>query len=80
MNDLISVRTNILYSKEGDEYKRWQELIFLVDKPQYRYSTEGKIIQERSVEEVRFTVSHMAFEELIQILTKLKNAKESDLK
>jgi len=80
MNHLISVRTNILYSKDKEEYKRWQELIFLVDKPQYRYSTEGEIIRERSVEEVRFTVSDTAFEELLQILSKLKTAEESDLK
>ena len=86
MNHLISVRTNIIYSKkkkqdekEPDEYKRFQELIFLVDKPNYRYSTEGEIVRERGVDEVRFTVSDRAFDELVKLLVKLKDVDESDL-
>ena len=86
MNHLISVRTNIIYSKkkkqdekEPDEYKRFQELIFLVDKPNYRYSTEGEIVRERGVDEVRFTVSDRAFDELSKLLVKLKDVDESDL-
>jgi hypothetical protein len=85
MNHLISVRTNILYSKikeEGkeEEYKRFQELIFLVDTPTYRYSNEGEIIRERGLNEVRFTVSDNAFEQLITMLGKLKEVDESELK
>ena len=86
MNHLISLRTNILYAKkakkeetEPDEFKRYQELIFLVDKPNYRYSTEGEIVRERGIEEVRFTVSEKAFDELIKLLVKLKDVEESEL-
>lgn len=86
MNHLISVRTNIIYAKkkkqdekEPDEYKRFQELIFLVDKPNYRYSTEGEIVRERGVEEVRFMVSERAYDELIKLLVKLQSIDESDL-
>lgn len=79
MNHLISVRTNIIYSKTIEEFKRFQELIFLVDQPTYRFSTEGEIIRERQVAELRFTVSDKTFDELIKILLKLKDAEESDL-
>lgn len=73
MNTLVSVRTNIFYAKKKnqdgkseDEFVRHQELIFLVDKPTYRYSNEGEIIRERGlVDEVRFTVSDKGFEALI---------------
>ena len=50
MNTLLSVRTNIVYAKKKkqdekaeDEFVRHQELIFLVDKPTYRYSNEAKL-------------------------------------
>ena len=80
MNTLVSVRTNIVYAKKKkqdekaeDEFVRHQELIFLVDKPTYRYSNEGEIIRERGLDEVRFTVSDKAFDHLIKLLEKLKD-------
>lgn len=86
MNHLISIRTNIIYAKkkkeqenEQDEYKRYQELIFLVDKPTYRQTNSAEIIRERAIEELRFTVSDKAFDELIKVLTKLKDIEESEL-
>lgn len=83
MNTLVSVRTNIVYAKkkkqDEDEFVRHQELIFLVDKPTYRYSNEGEIIRERGLDEVRFTVSEMAFEQLIKLLEKLKDIDETEL-
>lgn len=86
MNTLVSVRTNIVYAKKKkqdekveDEFVRHQELIFLVDKPTYRYSNEGEIIRERGLDEVRFTVSDKAFEQLIKLLVKLKDVDESEL-
>ena len=86
MNTLVSVRTNIVYAKKKkqdekaeDEFVRHQELIFLVDKPTYRYSNEGEIIRERGLDEVRFTVSAKAFEQLIKLLEKLKDVDESEL-
>lgn len=79
MNHLLSIRTNIMYAKNGDDYKRYQELIFLVDKPTYRQTNGGEIVRERSVDEFRFTVSEKAFDELVNVLQKLKDADESEL-
>ena len=87
MNHLVSVRTNILYGKKDkkeerhheDEFNKFHELIFLIDKPFYKRSTEGEIIRERGVEEARFIVSEKAFDDLIKILVKLKDADESEL-
>ena len=84
MNTLLSVRTNIVYAKKQnenneDEFVRHQELIFLVEKPNYRYSTEGEIIRERSIDEVRFTVSVKSFDKLIEVLERLKDIDESEL-
>lgn len=87
MNHLIEIRTNILYSKKENKdkpdspavFERFQELIFLFDKPLYRFSNEGNIIRERGVEETRFTVSAKEFETMLEILEKLKNAEPSEL-
>jgi hypothetical protein len=86
MNTLLSVRTNILYSKkdkkkqeDADEFLKHHELIFLVDKPKYIHTNGGEIIRERAVDEVRFFVSEKSFETLIELLTKLKDIDESEL-
>ncbi len=84
MNHLISVRTNIIYSKsiddEGKEtYHKFNELIFLTDKPNYRYTNEGTVVRERIVEEFRFTVSEKGFDSLIDILKELRNADETEI-
>lgn len=84
MNSLISIRTNVVYSKEiknGDEkYHRHQELIFLVDKPKYTYSNEGEIVRERGLQELRFTVNEKGMEQLIKLLEKLKEVEPDELK
>lgn len=80
MKQLLSVRTNIFYFKKDDDFKRQQELIFLVDEPSYTYSNEGEIIRERGISEVRFTVSETNFDTLIKLLTEFKNAEEEELK
>ena len=86
MNTLISLRTNILYSKkekkakeDADEFVKHNELIFLVDKPKYTRTNSGEIVRERAVEELRLTVSEKDFDELIKILIKLKDIDESEL-
>lgn len=86
MNQLLSIRTNIVYARKkkqdenaADEYKKFHELIFLVDKPGYKRTNEGEIIRERSIEEVRFTVSNEAFGTMIRLLTELKDVKEEEL-
>lgn len=86
MGNLVSVRTNILYAKkkkvdekDKDEFIKHHELVFVVDKPNYRYSNEGEIIRERSLEEMRFTVSDNSFDNLIENLKILKDVDEKDL-
>ena len=84
MNHLLSIKTNIFYSKEknknGEEtYKRFHELIFLVDKPQYLLTNEGAIVRQRTIEELRFNVSDDAFDLMIKHLLKLKDIDESEL-
>lgn len=80
MNRLVSIRTNIYYSKEGEgKYNRHQEIILLVDKPKYSYSNEGEVVRERGLEELRFTVSDNEFQQLIELLGKLKDIEPNEL-
>ena len=87
MNSLVSVRTNLMYAKkkkkdakDQDEYVRQQELIFLIEKPTYKYSNEGEVIREKSLEEMRFSLPVEGIEQLIKLLTQLKDIKEEDLR
>jgi hypothetical protein len=86
MNSLVSVRTNLMYAKkkkkdakDQDEYVRQQELIFLIEKPTYKYSNEGEVIREKSLEEMRFSLPVEGIEQLIKLLTRLKDLNEEDL-
>jgi hypothetical protein len=83
MNSLVSIRTNIIYSKEVKEgvenYNRHQELILLVDKPNYTYSNEGEIVRERGLEELRFTVSEKGFNQLIKMLEEMKEVEPEQI-
>jgi len=49
MNQLISVRTNILYTKVGEEYIKLNELVLLVDEPSYKRTNDGEVIRERGI-------------------------------
>lgn len=73
MNHLLSIRSNTLFSKEKEEYKKFHELILLVDKPNYISTNEGQIIRQRAIEEMRFIVSDKALEDLINSLNAIKN-------
>lgn len=83
MGALISVRTNIRYAKEvvdgKDEFKRNQELVFLVDKPEYSFTNEGTVVRSRAIDEFRCDVGEKGLEQLIELLNKLKDAEPSDL-
>ena len=91
MNTLMSIRTNILYKKKakaeidddatGDasQFERYQEMIFLIDKPIYSRSNSGEIIRERGVEELRFVVSEAAYANMLQALTQLQTVTEEEL-
>jgi hypothetical protein len=86
MNTLISVRTNLFYCKkekklkeDADEYIKHHELIFLVDNAKYTQTNSGEIVRERAIDEVRFTVSTKAYDELINVLVRLKDIDETEL-
>ena len=84
MNNLLSIRTNIYYSKEkskeGEEtYKRFHELVFLIDKPQYISTNEGDIVRQRIIDELRFSISDDDFDLMINHILKLKDIDESEL-
>lgn len=80
------MRINIWYAKKKkdsklrqDEFTRIKELIFLYHKPNYKMSNQGDIIQERKLNEFRFSVTDSELDLLIDSLQKLKEADESDL-
>lgn len=86
MNTLKTIRTNIYYIKKvqddgtvTDEYKKMNELVFVIDKPSYRLSSEGRVIRERVIEDFRFTVDEESFDAFITFLLKIKEERESSL-
>ena len=82
MNTLLSIRTNIIYSrdkKDSAKFNKHHELIFLTDKPKYIQTNGGEIVQERAVEEMRFIVSERVFGVMLEQLNKIKDADESEL-
>lgn len=80
INQVIDIRTNILYYKDKEEFKKVFELVVLCHKPTYRVSTDGEIIRERTVEELRFSIVDSNLDTFIKLLSDLKKAKEDDLK
>lgn len=86
MNTLMSIRTNLFYTKKSkinkedkDEFIKQHELIFLVDKPKYSRTNAGEIVRERDIEELRFCVSNEQFDKVIELLKTLKDCNEDDL-
>lgn len=79
MKNLVSVNTNIIYKKSGEEYDKYFEIVLLIDQAQYNRTNAGEIIRERGIEEQRFVTSEKGLDGLIEILTKYKEAKEEDL-
>ena len=81
MNSLISIRTNIFYTKNTEEeYVRQQEIVLLIDKPKYKYSNEGEVLRERGIEELRFVVTDDSMGQLIDALSAIRGVDEKDLK
>ena len=76
MNHLLQIRSNVLYNKlrnnkeSEDQYQKFHELIFLVDKPSYIQGddSENKVILIRGVEELRFIVDQENIQALIDVL------------
>jgi len=80
MKQLVSINTNIYYAKDekGKETK-YNELVFLLDKPEYTRSNAGDIIRQRGIEEFRFVVSEKGFAAMMELLQKLQEVTEEEL-
>ncbi len=79
MKQIADVRTNLFYTKEGEEYIKMFEVIMLLDCPTYRRTNDGSIVRERSIEEVRIMVTPKNAETLSKLFDGLKDITESDL-
>jgi len=64
---------------KSEEFKRHQEIILVLDKPEYIKTSEGQVVRNRGCEELRFTLSEQGLETFIQQLQAYKEANESDL-
>ena len=72
MNQLISVRANVLYVKHDNEYLKVHEVTLLVDESDYRYSTESEVIRDRKINKLIFILPDDAIDGLIDTLKGLK--------
>lgn len=84
MNRLLQIRTNIYYTKTKEEgaeevYNKFLELVFLVDKPLYTKTSEGEVVRNRGVDEVRITVAADDMPSLIEVLQKYSTVDEKEL-
>ena len=79
MKHLASIRANVLYTKEKGEYKKINEIVLLSDGPEYKYSNEGEIVRQRSLQEHRFLVDNAGIDNLIAVLEKIKEVENEDL-
>lgn len=81
MNGLVTVTTNIFYSKDSEgNFHKSNELVFVLDETNYEITKSGNVERTKQLRDVRFVVSEKGFDKLIEVLQKLKNAKEEDLK
>lgn len=84
MNKLLDIRTNIYYvkskDKDGEEkYSKCNELVFLIGSPDYLLNNQSAIVRQEKITEMRFVVDEKVFQQMIEILEKLKGSKEEDL-
>jgi len=84
MNHLISLAQNNIYAKDKDKdgkeiYRKFIELIFLVDQPEFTYTNSSEIVRTRKIERLSFIVNEAAIDKMIAQLIKMKDIDESDL-
>lgn len=81
MKGLVSITTNIFYSKDSEgNFHKQNELVFVLEEANYEHSKEsGHIERNKKLKDVRFMVSEIGFDKLIEVLQKLRDAKEEDL-
>ncbi len=80
MNGLVTVTTNILYTKDSEgNFNKQNELIFVLDETNYEVTKSGNVERTKQLKDIRFVVSEKGFDKLIEVLQKLRDAKEQDL-
>ncbi len=81
MNGLVTVTTNIFYTKDSEgNYNKQNELVFVLDETNYELTKSGNIERNKQLKEFRFVLSEKGFDRLIEVLQKLRAAKEEDLR
>lgn len=79
MNTLISIRHNTVYLKTNNdsgelpEFNRHEEIILLVDKPEYSLNNEHEVIRTRGVDELRFSADEKTLDSLITALSAIRD-------
>jgi len=79
MEQLITIRTNILYTKSGEEYTKFNEIILLTEQADYSLNNEGSVIRNRGIKETRFCIASEKLQDVIDYLQSLNDAEEKDL-
>ena len=80
MKGLVSVTTNIFYSKDSEgNFNKQNELVFVLDETNYEVTKSGNVERTKQLKDFRFVVSEKGFDKLIEVLQKLRDAKEEDL-
>jgi len=81
MKGLVSITTNIFYSKDSEgNFNKQNELVFVLDETNYEHSKKtGHIERSKKLNDFRFVVSEQGFDKLIEVLQILKDAKEEEL-
>ena len=80
MNNLIEIRSNILYTKKGEEYNKFFELVLLTAQSGYQLNNQSNVVREHQIKENRIVVSEANLDAVISNLQDLKDVKEEDLK
>jgi hypothetical protein len=80
MNGIVTVTTNILYTKDSEgNFNKQNELVFVLDETNYEVTKSGNVERTKQLKDIRFVVSEKGFDKLIEVLQKLRDAKEEDL-
>lgn len=82
MNQLIQVRINKVFCAKNDEeteFDKFNEIVLLCDTPDYICTNKGRVIRQRGIKELRFSIADQNFDAFIEEMQKLRSAKKSEL-
>lgn len=80
MNGIATVTTTIFYTKDSEgNFNKQNELVFVLDETNYELTKNGNVERINQLKDFRFVVSEKGFDKLIEVLQKLRDAKEEEL-